>query len=245
MSTATRTSPPVAEHGALWDLENLGGARRLRDFVFSQFEGLVRGRVAEIGAGIGTFSERILDRGVERLLVIEPEAVCVERLRRELGSRTEVEVAAETLPDSPALARWESEADFVLCQNVLEHIEDDASAMRSMAAALRPGGDLVVLVPAHPRLFGALDRAYGHHRRYTRERLRDVVVAAGLAVEDLYSFNLLGVPGWLVQARRAKPAISPTALRAYEALLRGWRPIEERWRPPWGLSLIVHARRPR
>ncbi len=112
-----------------------------------------------------------------------------------------------------------------------------------MAAALKPGGRLVVLVPAHPRLYGTLDRQYGHHRRYDRERLERIVGGAGLVLEDLYSFNLLGIAGWWVKNRRGTARIDHRSLRAYEALLRLWRPIEDRRRPPVGLSLVARARR--
>ena len=62
-----------------------------------------------------------------------------------------------------------------------------------MARALRPGGQLALLVPAHPRLYGNLDRAYGHYRRYTRSRVEQLVAGAQLELVDLYSFNLLGI----------------------------------------------------
>jgi SAM-dependent methyltransferase len=127
---------------------------------------------------------------------------------------------------------------------VLEHIEDDAAALAAMARALRPGGRLTVLVPAHPGLYGPLDRAYGHHRRYTRERLRGIVERAGLEVERLYRFNALGVPGWWVRNRTGADGIGRGPLRVYEALLAAWRPVERRLEPPVGLSLVVHARRP-
>jgi hypothetical protein len=116
--------------------------------------------------------------------------------------------------------------------------------VRAMADTLRPDGYLTLLVPAHPRLYGNLDRVYGHYRRYTRERLSNVVVDAGLEIVDLYSFNLLGVAGWSLHRFRRSPGISRTSLRAYEALLRVWQPIERWHRPPWGLSLVAHARKP-
>jgi hypothetical protein len=71
-----------------------------------------------------------------------------------------------------------------------------------------------------------------------------VVADAGLELADLYSLNLLGVPGWWLNRFRRSPQIGRTSLRAYEALLHIWRPIERRWRPPWGLSLVAHARKP-
>jgi SAM-dependent methyltransferase len=232
-------------HDELWDLENLRAARRLGDWMYEQFEPYVDAEVVEVGAGIGTFSERLAANTVVRdLLLIEPEPACVEVLRHEFASDPRVDVACETLPDSPALRARAGRIDFVLCQNVLEHIEEEVPALRAMATALRPGGHLTLLVPAHPRLYGNLDRAYGHHRRYTREHLRRVVTEAGLEIEELYSFNLLGLPGWWVNRFRRSPQISSAALRIYELLLRVWQPIERRRRPRWGLSLIAQASKP-
>jgi len=113
-----------------------------------------------------------------------------------------------------------------------------------MAEALAPGGALGLLVPAHPRLYGALDRRFGHERRYTREGLHGLVTAAGLQVESLYSFNALGVLGWVVNRRRREPRIDPRSLRAYELLLPPFRALERRRKPPFGLSFVVRARRP-
>jgi hypothetical protein len=114
----------------------------------------------------------------------------------------------------------------------------------AMAEALRPGGTLGLLVPAHPRLYGALDRRFGHERRYTRGHARDIVERAGLQVERLYSFNMLGVAGWLVNRHRRNPSIDARSLRAYELLLPPFRALERRRTPPFGLSLVVHARKP-
>jgi SAM-dependent methyltransferase len=132
---------------------------------------------------------------------------------------------------------------MVLCQNVLEHVEDDRSAVVTMAAALRRGGRLVILVPAHPRLYGSLDRSFGHHRRYTREGLLALTRGIDLEVRALYSFNLLGIPGWWVKSRRGAKDLGAASLAVYEQFLRVWRPLEERVRPSWGLSLILQADR--
>ena len=231
----------------LWDLEALADARGLGDWQFAQAAPYARGTVAEVGAGIGTFSARLLGCGVERLLLVEPEAACTDRLRARFGADPRVTIAAETLPGSPALAALAGACDLVLCQNVLEHIADDGGALGAMGAALRPGGVLVVLVPAHPRLFGALDRAYGHERRYTRERLARLAAAAQLDVVRLESFNALGILGWWTKTRLSpSPRLDPASLRWYERLLRLWRPVEDRLRPRMrvGLSLVLVARRP-
>jgi hypothetical protein len=77
-----------------------------------------------------------------------------------------------------------------------------------------------------------------------RSTLTNAVRASGLEVEDLYSFNALGIPGWWIQGRRRAPGLSAASLAAYELLLRGWRPVESRARLPWGLSLIAQIRKP-
>jgi SAM-dependent methyltransferase len=202
-------------------------------------------RVLEVGAGIGTFSQRLLATGgVSELLLVEPEPACVAELEHRFAADPRVDVRAETLPDAPSLASRAGSFDFALSQNVLEHIADDGAAAAAMARALRPGGRFMALVPAHPRLYGSLDRAYGHERRYTPERLRAIVEAAGLVVERLEHFNALGILGWWARSRTGARGIGSGSLRAYEALLTIWRPVEERVELPVGLSLIVHAHRP-
>jgi SAM-dependent methyltransferase len=234
----------MPEQSELWDLETLARARRLADWMFEQFAWAARGMAVEVGAGVGTFSERLLDAGVESLLLIEPEEACADVLADRFGEDPRVRLVREQLPDANSLLEQPQSFDFVLCQNVLEHVRDDGRAARVMASVLRPGGRLCVLVPAGPRLFGPLDHAYGHERRYTRDSLRAVVEGAGLRITDLYSFNALGIPGWWAKNRIGASSLSTRSLAVYEALLPLWRSVERRVRLPWGLSLIAHAERP-
>jgi SAM-dependent methyltransferase len=197
----------------------------------------------EIGAGIGTFSARLLDAGADPLLLVEPEAAFAAELRQRFGGDARVEVAEETLPESPAVRSRARSFRYALCQNVLEHIEDDGAVLAAVVDALEPGGELAILVPAHPFLFGRLDRRFGHFRRYTRDGVRALIAGAGAELTDLRSFNTLGVPGWWIAGRTELLDISEGSLRAYEALLRAWRPVEEVLKPALGLSLVARARK--
>jgi SAM-dependent methyltransferase len=207
--------------------------------MFEQYGSEVRGSVAEVGAGIGTFSDRILAAGAERLLAVEPEPGAAAVLEERLGGDPRVTIVREQLPSAPSLSS--GAFDLVVCQNVLEHIDDDVAALRTLGAALRPVGRLALLVPAHPRLFGQLDRTFGHYRRYTRASLTQAVEAAGLQIVDLRSFNLLGIPGWWSKKLLRSEELGRGSLAVYDALVRFWRPIENRILVPWGLSLVVHA----
>src|SRR5262249_28091702 len=90
--------------------------------------------------------------------------------------------------------------DTIVCLNVLEHVADDRGALRRLHASLAPGGCLLLLVPAHQHLFGAIDRAIHHHRRYERVGLVRALEEAGFRVEHTQFFNRLGVLGWYLNS---------------------------------------------
>jgi SAM-dependent methyltransferase len=223
------------------DLEAIRAARRFGTWMFSQFAADVRGDVAEVGAGIGTFSDRLLSRGIRSLLMMEPDPQSAEALAPIAARDPRARVVRDSLPDARSLEP--KGFDFVLCLNVLEHIEDDAAALATIRAALRPGGDLGLLVPAHPRLFGPLDERYGHYRRYTPDRLRAVLRDADLDVRELRRFNMLGIPGWWLKNRRPDARLDRRSLLLYDGLVPIWRRVERAVGPPAGLSLLVRARR--
>jgi SAM-dependent methyltransferase len=235
---------PLAREAVFDDLNALAAAPGLIRWMFDQYRAAVHGRVAEIGAGIGTFSALMLEAGADEALLIEPDEACAKVLEERFSGEDRVEVSRDMLPDAPRLTSDGEGFDFIVCQNVLEHVHEDLAGLESMRAALKPGGSLTLLVPAHPRLYGALDEAYGHYRRYTSEGMRELIRSAGLDLESLYSFNLLGVPGWWAKNRTRSPRIGAGPLKVYEAALRAWRPLEERIHPKLGLSLIAHAHRP-
>ncbi len=246
MTTSPLPSTGPRPHDAeLWDLENLAGARRLAAWMFAQFAPLARGHVVEIGAGLGTFTQQLLDHGAQSVLALEPHPTCVARLRTRFEADARVTVSDESIPGSRRLAASAGRFDFALCQNVLEHIEDDFGAVAEIAGALRVGGSMGLLVPAHPWLYGRLDALYGHHRRYTRARLLALLEAGGLELVGVQRFNALGVAGWLVKRSQREPRLDATSLRLYDRLLSLYRPLESRVRVPLGLSLIAHARRVR
>ncbi|MGH7804571.1 MAG: hypothetical protein ACREQJ_09490, partial [Candidatus Binatia bacterium] len=109
---------------------------------------------------------------------------------------------------------------------------------------LEPGGRLVVLVPAIQALYGSLDRALEHHRRYSKDELVGKLRAAGFEVERSWFFNLLGVAGWWFNSRVLKRVtFPPVQLTLYDRLVPLFR-LESRFKLPVGMSLIAIARKP-
>lgn len=197
-------------------------------------------RVCEIGSGIGNMSTLILDSAPELLVLTDIDAYYRAVLRQRFQARPNVVVEALTLPDKTAGDRFRKfDLDTVVALNVVEHINDDLEALRSIAGMLRPNGRAVILVPALPALFGSLDHALGHQRRYTRESLTNHMQEAGFRIEQLFYFNLVGTFGWWLNARIRKVERIPVGqLRCFDKLVPILR-SEDFMALPFGQSLIA------
>jgi SAM-dependent methyltransferase len=199
-------------------------------------------RVLEIGAGVGTITREIAP-GRERVIALEADGFYVQRLRNLFRGSTVVQPlhAPVESTDWAALAR--ERLDSVMLSNVLEHIQDDAAAVRQFRGVLSEGSRLVILVPALMALYGSIDEAIGHFRRYTPQTLSAVLESNGFEIESLEWLNLLGIPGWFfnsrVLRRRSVPALQ---VRLYDRLAPLLARLEANVRLPLGMSLLVVAR---
>ena len=210
--------------------------------MFTKFAPYLGPRVLEIGAGAGNLSRFLLDR--ESVILTDYEDDYLHLLRRRFGSYENVQIGHLDLNTFTASELAGEALDSVVCLNVLEHIEDDRRVLAELYRSLRPGGVLVVLVPAHPQLYSDLDRNLGHHRRYTEAELVEKFREAGFAVEHSRYFNWVGAIGWFVFGRvLGRPHITKTAVQGYR-LLSKLRTLEDHHRFPFGLSTIVIGRRP-
>ncbi len=143
--------------------------------------------VLEIGAGEGALGAWLARR--YDYTGIEPDAAARGRAQERLQ-----QLGRGTMLPGPIAAIGAGTFDLICAFEVLEHIEDDARALCEWREHLRPGGWLLVSVPAHSKRFAASDVAVGHHRRYDREPLLGLLESSGLRVEWLRSWGFpLGV----------------------------------------------------
>jgi SAM-dependent methyltransferase len=146
--------------------------------------------------------------------------------------------------------------DVVVLLDVLEHMADPVRVLGNIRDVLRPGGGILLTVPAYPLLHGDWDRALGHHRRYTGAMLRQQALDAGLEVERLTHWNSFSLlPALAVRGLQRlfpsdrRPAEFPRVPAAANAALVGLANIERAWLRrfslPAGLSILAVLRRPR
>jgi SAM-dependent methyltransferase len=141
-------------------------------------------RVLEIGAGEGAVGAR-LARRYPTYVGVEPDersaAVATERLRGADATGSSVVASLESVPLEPF--------DLVCAFEVLEHLEDDAGALARWRGRIRPGGWLLVSVPAYQERFAAADVRVGHFRRYDPDVIEHLVREAGFSDPEVYLYG--------------------------------------------------------
>lgn len=163
-------------------------ARRdiLADFLVREGELPAGARILEIGCGTGHNLPMLAQFGSVEAIEIDPAAreIASQRLGQPVGSAP-----------LPALTGVERGAyDLIAVLDVVEHIEDDVGALKAMAECLKPGGKILITVPAHQWMWSAHDTVNHHHRRYSKATLAKAIAAAGLKSRKLGYFNSLLFP---------------------------------------------------
>jgi SAM-dependent methyltransferase len=225
----------------LASLRRVDQLRRYNRLLWERMRPWVRGRILEVGSGTGGMSRHLLSAG--QLVVSDPRAEYRDLLARLFASYGDVAVEDFRL-GAPAAGRLARDSfDTIVCSNVLEHVEDDVAALQQLRDRLADGGRLLLVVPMLPALYGAIDRAIGHYRRYRRAELVDKLAKAGFSVEHTQPMNAIGIPGWwlnsVVLRRRSVPGLQARL----NDWLTPWLRLESRLGLPFGMSLLAVATR--
>jgi SAM-dependent methyltransferase len=236
MSSSTNTIGDTED----FEFAALSEAVNYRAAIVREFAPSLKGRILEVGAGIGQTTEALLALpGVDEIVGLEPD----ERFHDGFCARLpETRLVRGTTAD---LGPAES-FDGVVMVNVLEHIEDHAGELARLRRLLAPAnGHLCTLVPARQELYSKLDEHFGHYRRYDKPLLGGLLREAGFEVRKLFYFNIAGYFAWGLrytllqgmgfdagQVRMFDRRIFPLVHKLESGVCR----------PPFGQSLVAIAR---
>jgi SAM-dependent methyltransferase len=216
-------------------------AANYRSWICETFSPYVGARVVEVGAGIGTFSQMLLNHPcVRELIALEPAANLFPILAQRLAGEPRARALQSGLEDTKLPA-----ADSIVLVNVLEHIRDDARLLESAFGALAEHGTLLLFVPALQWLYGSLDRAFDHVRRYSKQSLAREISAAGFRISLLRYVNFPGIFSWFVAGKiLRRTTLSPASVAFYDrCVVPIARRVESLWHAPIGQSLIAVAKK--
>lgn len=222
-----------------FEFASLDLAANYRASILREFGHHLRGRILEVGAGIGHYSALLAQsQGVKDFLALEPET----RFRLKFQQQHPTLAVSEgTLATFPKDSHW----DTIVCINVLEHILDDETELRRCFELLaKRRGYLCLLVPARKEIYAPIDRTFGHHRRYNRRELRHKLVRAGFSIVRLNYFNFIGYFGWWFNfCLLKKTRFDEKSVIFFDRFILPWAHGLERTfiRPPFGQSLLAVA----
>jgi 2-polyprenyl-3-methyl-5-hydroxy-6-metoxy-1,4-benzoquinol methylase len=154
-------------------------------------EEYVQGDVLEVGAGIGANTFQLLNSRQTRWVCLEPDRELAARLEILLKS-SERSSSCHVISGTLETLSPESLFDVIMHIDVLEHIQDDREELTRAAKHLKPNGRLIVLSPAHMWLFSRFDREIGHHRRYNKRTLINLIPEY-LKLEHLLYLDCVGL----------------------------------------------------
>jgi len=223
-------------------LNNLTGTPQYLSWLVRVLRPFVGDAVLETGAGIGNISARLMSR---RLLYVagEKDPLYLHALRNRFLRTPNVSVRQLDPECDAGLQDLAESFDTVLCVNVLEYVADPTATVMILQRTLKPGGVLIVLVPQGRGLYGSLDRAMGHKRRFQRAEAMCLMREAGMKVEKVRGLNKVSAPSWWLYSRALGTShISKLTLKLFDKTVWIWRRIDGVL--PWrGLSLILVARK--
>lgn len=219
-------------------LDNLDGADNYAAWIFDMVRPYLGDEVLEVGAGHGTFTGLLAERA-GRVVATDVAERCAAILRERFAGDRRVTVVQGGADAAAELSPFDS----AVLINVLEHIEDDNGALRELSATLKPGGRLILWVPAFALLYSDFDRKIGHYRRYRRAGLRAQLTAAGFDVAEVRYVNSVGALAWLVVARLLhRTPTGGLSVRIYDScFVPVLKRVEGRLGTPFGQSLFAVA----
>ena len=196
----------------------------------------VEGKAAfDVGCGSGRLSKMLLEKGYS-VVAIDNDWKAVE-----ITKKKGITAFVSDLKD------WTTDEKFdcIILGDVLEHIEDDKSAMRKVHGMLTPNGCIVVNVPAYQVLFGKHDIALGHKRRYSNKELKTKLEESGFTIESMRHWNLLALPisVYIKLSKKDYPHEKVSNIKLLSKLLEKWLLAESKINYWFGISILCKARK--
>ncbi len=186
----------VDEEGHL-TLDVISNAVRFNRWMFDTISPFCAGSVLEIGSGIGNISQFfIADNRPLTLSDLRENYCSILSAKFPDNKVVQLNLIEEKFED--IYSDYLETFDSIFALNVIEHIQDDHLAIQNCKKLLKPGGKLIILVPAYQVLYNEFDKSLEHFRRYNKKTLNSLMLENDLTIVKSFYFNFFGIIGWLV-----------------------------------------------
>lgn len=220
-------------------LESMSMAPRYNKWILKKFDKYLKGDILEVGSGIGNFTKLLVRYGN-----VWASDISKEYLNK---IKTEVpEIKGIGIADIEKAKYFfkNQRFDAIVCLNVVEHIQKDDQALLNLYKLLKPKGVLILIVPSGMSLYGKIDEAIGHFRRYDKNKLEKKVHKLGFKVLQKRVLNFVGGIGWWGSGKLLKQStVRKGNVRIFNIVSPVFLFLERFWEPPFGTSVFMIARR--
>lgn len=221
-------------------LKTLALTNNYNQWIFELFMPYSGEEILEVGCGLGNLTQFF--KKVAKVTCIDKNPLFIEHMKID---HPDLEFYHFDITEENILFLANKGFDMVLCVNVLEHIRDDEKALSNMFKLLKPGGRLLLYVPALNFLYGTIDRNAGHFKRYDKAELEKKLKRIGFHIERIFFHNFLGALGWFINGRILKrkklPILQTILFDKFTPIFAG---LERKIKPPFGLSLVTTCKKP-
>jgi len=166
-----------------WELKYFDKAYNFRNYQFELVKKFIRGKVAEVGPGNGSFLKYYLSLATQ-IDLFEPSENFLINLNTFKDPKIKI--------FNNFFLKNENYYDTILYLDVLEHIKDDSMEIQTAFESLNKGGALVISVPAFQHLYSKFDKDVDHFRRYSKNTLKSLTTKIGFASTKLIYFDSIG-----------------------------------------------------
>ena len=147
----------------------------------------ISGNIIEIGAGCGSFTRNYYNAKIKSIVLTEVDIKNINELKIKFSNDANIRIL------NSSIENIKQKFDTILYFHVLEHIKDDIREIKNAVKKLNTGGHIIIMVPAHQKVYGNLDKAVGHFRRYEKDFFKNNLF--GL---ELVNFKYLDAMGYIL-----------------------------------------------
>jgi len=224
-------------------LESIGNAECFNKWMYHAIKPWCKGKVLEIGSGIGNISRFLIDDGFQIVLSDLRKDYFSELSEKFSGKKELLGIDQMDIVDpqfSTKFQHLKESFDTIFALNVVEHIFDDELAIKNCKSLLKPGGNLIILVPAYQWLYSPIDASLEHYRRYTKKNMTSVFLKNKFQIIHQQYFNFMGIWGWLLFGKILKhDTLKSGQMRLYSKFVPVFKIIDKLIFNSMGLSVII------
>jgi len=220
-------------------LESMNQAVWYNQWILNKIVKYLKNDILEVGCGIGNFTNSLIKYG--KIWSIDIDQHLIKKTEKKLNKK--VKIGYGDIEKGKYYFK-KKYFDTIICFNVLEHIKNDENAVENLNKLLKKRGILLLVLPAHPKIYGSLDKHVGHFRRYEMNKLLSLLKSHNFDIILSKRINIIGALGWWFSGKVLKNTfVDLDKLSFFNKIAPFVLPIEDIIGTPIGISILVVAQK--